>query len=325
MTLKRREAVVLLGAALVGSRNSFAQDYPSRYVRIIVPQPSGGPSDSLTRYIAEELRTRLNQNVVVENRPGAGGAIGLSEAARAAPDGYTLAQVATFTYSINPVLYSNLAYKPERDFRPVAIFAKASGILYVNPNLPARNLAELVAYAKAHPGKLNGAFPGIGNSSQIALALLKKQNDLDFVEVPFQGDAQALVALTAGEVDMMFSVNPTAKQLVETGKLRAIAVAAPGRTPAQPNVPTFSEAGMKDFLDTTAFFGLVTNASVPDAIVGRLNREINLITDTPQYRARLALWGMTPAGGSIKEIGEFLSAERSRWQKAVPESGAKVE
>lgn len=326
MALHRRRFVASCAASALLSGTALAQDYPSRMVRVVVPQPSGGPSDGLTRYVAEQLRTRLNQNVVVENRPGAGGAIGLAEAARAAPDGYTLAQVATFTYSINPVLYPKLAYQPERDFRPVAIFAKTSNILYINPNkLPVQTLSELIAHIKANPGKVNGAFPGVGNSSQIALALLKKQNNLDFVEVPFQGDAQAMVQLTSGQVDLIFSVNPTANTLVEAGKLRAIAVAGPSRSPALPKVPTFAEAGMKNFLDTTAFFGLVTNAAVPDAIAERLNREINHITDTPQFRGRLQLWGMTPTQGSLKEIGAFLGAERTRWQRAVPESGAKVD
>jgi tripartite-type tricarboxylate transporter receptor subunit TctC len=316
-------AAASLALPFAGTRAQPA--WPSRPIRLIVSFPPGGPSDTATRLLADKLRAALGQPVVVENKPGAGGNIGLAEAARAEPDGYTLALIATSTFSVNPSLYTRLSFDVDRDFTPVAVFARTANILFVTPGLPARNLQEFIALARSQPGKLNGGFPGSGNSSHISLAMLRKMAGLDIAGISYPGDAQCLNALMSGEIHMLFSVSTQAAQLVDSGRVRALAVAGPVRAPVLPGVPTFEEAGVKGFFDTTAFFGIATNAAVPREIVERLNREINRAADAPEFRARLNQFNMTPGGGSPDEVIAFTRAERVRWGQAVRESGAKVE
>lgn len=309
----------------LASPSPWAAEYPDRQIRLIVPNAPGGPADSVSRLLGDRLSASLGQPVIIFDRPGATGNIGLGEAARSPADGYTLAQAATANLAINPWMYKNLPFDADKDFTPVALFASTANILFVAPDLPATDLNGLIALAKAKPGQLNGGYPGPGNSSAIALALLRKAAGIDVAGVSYAGDVQAITALISGQIQMLFSVSQSAAQMVQSGKLRALAVAGPQRSVALPNVPTFEEAGLKGFFDTTAFFILVTNSGVPRPVVVRLHNEITRIVETPEFRSRLAQFGMAPMSRNLEDIDGFVKAERARWGVAVRESGAKIE
>lgn len=329
-TSKMQVARALLAAAVtltaVATSSAMAQaDYPNRPVKIIVPFPPGGPSDTLARMVAERLSEAWKQPVVVDNRPGAGGNIGLGLAAKAPADGYTFAQVATSTFAVNPNLYKNLPFDAEKDFIPVALLTRIANVLLVNPEVPAKNLAELVALMKSKPGSLNGGYPGAGNSAHIALVMLERAAGAETTRVPYKGDADGMSALMGGQVQVYFTVSFVAAPQIKAGKVRAIAIAAPARSPGLPEVPTFAEAGLPNFMDTTAWFGLATNTGVPAAIVRKTNEEVNRALATPKVRDYLLRIGATPGSGSAEEFAEFARTERARWGRAVQESGVKVE
>ena len=301
------------------------EDYPNRPVKIIVPFPPGGPSDTLTRLVADRLSEGWKQPVVVENRAGAGGNLGLGIASKAPADGYTLALVATSTFAVNPNLYPNLPFDPDKDFAPVSLLAKIANVLLVNPQVPANNLKEVVALIKAKPGAMNGGYPGAGNSAHISLVLFEKAAGSEVTRVPYKGDADGMNALIAGQIQVYFTVSFVAAPQVKSGRLRAIAIAAPVRSPGLPDVPTFAEAGMPEFFDSTAWFGLVTNAGVSATVQKKLNEDVNRALSAPKLRDYLFQIGAIPGGGTTAEFADFLKAERVRWGRAVKDSGARVE
>lgn len=302
-----------------------ADDYPARPVRVIVPFPPGGPSDTITRMISERLSEQLKQPFVVENRAGAGGTLGLGIAAKAPADGYTLALIATSTYAISPSLYPNLPFDADKDFAPVAQFMKIGNVLLVNPQVPANDLKALVALMRANPKSLNGGYPGAGNSAHIALVLFEKAAGAETVRVPYKGDADGMNALVANQIQVYFTVSFVAAPQIRAGKLRGIAIASPARSPGLPDIPTFAEAGMPGFIDTTAYFGVVTNAGAPAAVVRKLNEEVQRALADPKVRDYLLRIGAVPGSGSVAEFTDYLRAERARWAQAVRDSGAKVE
>lgn len=306
---------------------AFAQadDYPNRPVRVIVPFPPGGPSDTITRMISERLSEQLKQPFVVENRAGAGGTLGLGIAAKAPADGYTLALIATSTYAISPSLYPSLPFDADKDFAPVAQFMKIGNVLLVNPQVPATDLKSLVALMRASPKSLNGGYPGAGNSAHIALVLFEKSAGAETVRVPYKGDADGMNALIANQIQVYFTVSFVAAPQIRAGKLRGIAIASPVRSPGLPDIPTFAEAGMPGFIDTTAYFGAVTNAGAPAAVVRKLNEEVHRALADPKVRDYLLRIGAVPGSGSVAEFTDYLRAERARWAQAVKDSGAKVE
>lgn len=316
-------AVALTLASAVQAQST--EDFPSRPVKIIVPFPPGGPSDTISRLVADRLAETWKQAVVVENRAGAGGNLGLGIAAKSPADGYTMALVATSTFAVNPNLYPNLPFDPDKDFVPVALVTKIANVLLVNPQVPANNLRELLALVKAKPGALAGGYPGAGNSAHISLVLFEKAAGAEILRVPYKGDADGMNALIAGQIQVYFTVSFVAAPQVKAGRLRAIAIASPVRSPGLPDVPTFAEAGMPSFFDSTAWFGLVTNAGVPAPVVRKMNEDVNRALASPKLRDYLAQIGAIPGGGSSAEFADFLKAERARWGRAVKESGAKVE
>ncbi len=319
--------VQVIFAALLCAGNAAAQTgataYPERPVKIVMPFPPGGPTDTIARLIADQLRLSLKQPFIVENKAGAGGNIGLGEAAKAPRDGYTLAIITATTSAINPNLYPNLPYDPDKDFVPIAIFAKVAYALVTRPGVAANNLAELVALMKSQPGTLNGGYAS--TASQVANDLFMKAAGVKFVSVPYKGDANVHTALMSGEVDLYFTVSQQAGSLISAGKLKGIAIASAQRTPIMPNVPTFAEAGMPGFFDLTAWFGLVTNAGVPGEVVARLNQEINRIVSAPEFAARLAQFGFFPFITTPQEAADLVRNDRVRWGRAVRESGATVQ
>jgi tripartite-type tricarboxylate transporter receptor subunit TctC len=325
-----RAGVAALAAGLalfggVGAAYAQAGDFPNRPVKIVVPFPPGGPSDTIARLVAERLGDAWKQSVLVDNRPGAGGNIGLAFAAKQPADGYTLGQVATSTFAVNPNLYKNLPFDAEKDFVPVALLTRIANVLLVNPEVPAKSLTELIALMKSKPGALNGGYPGAGNSAHIALVMLERAAGAETTRVPYKGDADGMQALMGGQVQVYFTVSFVAAPQIKAGKVRAIAIASPQRSPGLPEVPTFAEAGLPGFMDTTAWFGLAAPTGVPMPIVRRINEEVNRALAGPKVRDYLLRIGAAPGSGTAEEFAEFARSERARWGRAVQESGVKVE
>lgn len=313
-----------LGSAAVIASSAMAQDYPVRPVALVVPFPAGGPTDLFARQIGFELSKSLGQQVVVENRPGAGGIIGSQAVARAAPDGYTLLMATTGTHAINATLYSRLGYDPVRDFAPVSTVSHASNLLVVNPNVPARNVKELVALAKSKPGKLTVASSGNGTTIHLSAEMFKAMTQTDMLHVPFKGSAGALIELIAGRVDVMFDNFATAWPHVKAGKLHALAVTDSRRLRAAPDLPTVAEAGVPGY-EATVWFGVLAPAGTPEAVVKRLNAEIRKVLDSAAVKEKFAAEGAEPFPLSPAEFSDLIKADIVRWGEAVKRSGARVE
>ena len=309
----------LLLPALAGAQESW----PSRSIRIVVPFAPGGSSDVSARLVGNHLSTRLGRPVVVENRAGAATVIGTQEAARSAPDGYTLLLTPP-PFVITQFAYPNLPYDPVRDFRPVALLVLAPNALMVRAELPARDLAEFVALAKARPGALSYASPGNGSLPHVAFELLKLQAGIDLLHVPYRGGGPAVADLAAGRVDAMIASPLEAAGQVQGGRIRPLMVAGSPRIPTWPEVPTADEAGLPGF-STPGWFGLSAPAATPDAIVTRLNTEINAVLAMPEVRSRLADLGATAQPGSAEEFGALIEAQRAQWERAVRAASVKVD
>lgn len=321
MRIPRR---VLLGAGLALPLAARAQsDYPSRPIRIVVPFAPGGSSDVSARLVGTHLANRLGRPVVVENRAGAATVIGTQEVARSAADGYTLLLTPP-PFVITQFAYPNLPYDPERDFRPVALLVLSPNALMVRAELPARSFAEFVALAKARPGALNYASPGNGSLPHVAFELLKLRAGIDVQHVPYRGGGPAVADLAAGRVDAMIASPLEAAGQVQGGRVRPLMVAGSPRISAWPEVPTADEAGLPGF-STPGWFGLSAPAGVPDAIVQRLNREIQAVLAMEEVQSRLRDLGAAAAPGTPEAFGQLIAAQRAQWSEAVRAAGVRVE
>lgn len=289
-----------------------AERYPSKPVRLIVPFAAGGNTDIVARAIAQKLTEGLGQQVVVDNRGGAGGVIGTELAARAPSDGYTLLMVSA-SHVINPGL-RKLPYDTRKDFTAISIVADVPVVLVVHPSLPVKTVPELVALAKARPGQLNCASGGNGTTAHLAAELLKSAAGISFVHIPYKGIGPALVDLLGGQVQMMFSAMPSVMPYVRQGQMRALGIAAEKRSPALPDLPTISEAGIPGVVATVSF-ALLAPAAVPREIIARLNGEVVNILRTPDLRKRMLSQGAVPVGNSAAEADRFLAREITRWGK----------
>jgi tripartite-type tricarboxylate transporter receptor subunit TctC len=303
---------------------TLSQDYPSRPIRIIVPFPAGGTADLLARQIGQTMSETLHEQVVIENRSGAGGNIGADLAAKSKPDGYTLLMGTVSTHAINPNLYTKMPYDPVKDFAPVTMVASMPNLLVVHPSVPAKNVAELIALAKAKPGALAFASAGNGTSQHLAGELFKKMAGVDMIHVPYKGNAPAVTDLVGGQVQVMFDNIPVSLQQVRAGKLRALAVTGPARSAVLPDLPTVAEAGLPGY-SITSWFGLYAPSGTSPQIIERLNQEANRALATAQIRRRLTDQGIEPAGGTPDQFADFMHAELVKWGKIVRESGARVE
>jgi len=303
---------------------ALPQDYPSRPIRMIVPFPAGGTADLLARQIGQTMGEALRQQVVIENRTGAGGNIGADLAAKAKPDGYTLLMGTVSTHAINPNLYPNMPYDPVKDFAPVAMVARMPNLLVLHPSVPAANVAELIALAKARPGTLAFASAGNGTTQHLAGELFKKMADVDMIHVPYKGNAPAVTDLVGGQVQVMFDNIPVSLQQVRAGKLRALAVTGPARSPVLPQLPTVAGAALPGY-NITSWFGLYAPSGTSPQIIERLNREANKALAIVPIRRRLTDQGIEPAGGTPGQFAEFMRTELVKWGKIVRESGARVE
>jgi tripartite-type tricarboxylate transporter receptor subunit TctC len=300
-----------------------AQTYPTKTITLVVPFPAGSTTDLVGRIMATKLSENIGQQVIVENRGGAGGAIGTEGVARAAPDGYTLLMGTIGTHAINVSVYPKLPYDPVADFTPIIQFGTAPNVLVVNPSLPVKSVKELIAYAKANPGKLNYGSSGNGTSNHLSGALFSAREGLETTHVPYRGGAQAITDLLRGEISFMFYHYLPLLAHIQEGKLRAIAVTSKDRIAALPDAPTMSQAGINDF-EVSAWFGVYAPAKTPAAIVQRLNSEIAKIIGSPSAKESLVGQGIDPVHGSPEDLAALMKSEIARWAKAVEISGARL-
>jgi tripartite-type tricarboxylate transporter receptor subunit TctC len=325
-----RRAFALLGAALtvcVLTAPVAAQSYPTKPIRLVVPYPPGGPLDAAARALAERVKEPLGI-VVVENRPGAGGNLGVDHVAKSAPDGYSLVIGAVATHAINPWLFSKLPYDPIKDFAPITLVAHVPNVLVMTPEraqqLNIRSAPDLIAYARANPGRLNYASGGNGSAGHMAGELLKSQAKISAVHIPYAGAAPAQLGLLAGQTDFMFDNLASALAQVKAGKLRAFALTTTRRSDAMPDVPTMAESGMPGF-DVSTWFGIFAPAGTPAPVVERLNKAFTSGLQSPEMRDRLARMGAEPAPMAPAEFRQFVQAELAKYEKVVKFSGARVD
>jgi tripartite-type tricarboxylate transporter receptor subunit TctC len=317
--------VAAFSVALSGSAHAADAPYPTKPVHLIVPFPAGGGADTLARLVMPKVAKVLGQPIVIENRAGAGGNVGAELVAHAAPDGYTLLYGTNGTHAINPSLYRNLNFDPAKDFIPVSRMTEIAAILIVNPKVPARSTAELIQYARAHPGKLNFASAGNGTTSHLAGELFRTQAGIDIVHIPYRGGALALTDLIGGQVEMMIEVMPNAYPQVRADRVRGLAVSTATRFPTAPEIPTIAESGLPGF-EASAWDGIFAPAGTPLPIVQRLNAAISQALADPDLGAALLARGAQPVSGSTPEsFMRFIAASAERWGAAVRTSGAKVD
>jgi len=304
---------------------AFAQSgYPARPIRMVVPFPPGGPTDIVARPIAQKLSEQLSQQVIVDNRGGAGGNIGAESVARAAPDGYTLLMGTVGTQAINPALYKKLTYDPTRDLVPVALVAVAPVALVVHPSVGAKSVKELLALASAKPGRLTFGTAGSGTPGHLTGEMFKSATATSLVHVPYKGSAPAVSDLIGGQISLMFDPIQSVLPHIRAGRIQALAVSSARRSGALPDVPTLQEAGVQG-VETTAWWGLLAPAKTPREVIARLSAEAQRVVQTADLRERLGAVGIEPMGLGSEAFAEFQKAELSKWGRAVRESGATVD
>jgi len=321
--VNRFAKVVGLVAFLLCSA-SFAQTWPVKPIKWIVPFAPGGTTDILARTIGEKLSVALGQPVIIENKPGAGGGVGADFTAKATPDGYTIMGGTISTHAINASLYKSLPYDPVKDFVPITLIARVPNMLVVNPEIPARNVAELVALLKTNPGKYSFASSGNGTSQHLSGELFKSMAGVDMQHIPYKGSPPALQDVVAGQVAMTFDNITTAWPLAKAGKLRALAVTTAKRSSIAPDVPTLAESGLAGY-EVGSWQGVFAPAGTPPAIVQRLNTEIVKIINTPDVKEKLIALGAEPVGNTSEEFGALVKTEGVKWAEVVKKSGAKVD
>ena len=326
----KSKALATVAAALVAlmvgltPTAAVAQAYPEKPVRIVVPYVAGGNLDVITRLFAKALGDEFGHPFIVDNRPGANGNTGTELVVHAAPDGYTIAMVAAGTMTINPALYRTMPFDPERELLPITLVASGPMVLQVHPSLPVKNLAELRAYAKANPGKLNFGSGGNGTLSHLSTEMLKARAGLDIVHVPYKGTALAVTDLVAGHIHGMFDTLSTAAPRIKEGALRGIAVTSMKRSAALPEVPTIHEAGLEGY-SADAWSGLVAPLNTPREIIAKIQAAVARIAASPEIQTRLESVGSVAVGSSPEEFRDVIRADKRKWAEVLKVSGAKVE
>ena len=315
--------IVLFAVAGSLAPTAWAQTYPAKAIRIIVPFPAGGTSDILSRAIGQKLNEEWKQPVIVDNRPGASANIGAELLVKSPADGYTLFCASTI-HTINPSLYSKLAYDPIRDFTPITLLAATSQVLAVHPSVPVKTVKELIAYAKKRPGELNYSSAGNGSQPHLTAEMFKARTGIDIVHVPYKGAPPQIADLLAGHVALTFGTSPTAVPHVKSGKLRALGVSTAKRITALPDVPTIDEAGVPGF-EASGANGLVGPAGMPPAIVEKLNATVVRIVREPAMSKFLSDQGAEPWTTTPAEYATYIKSEVAKWAKAVKDSGARID
>jgi tripartite-type tricarboxylate transporter receptor subunit TctC len=311
----------VLALAMASAHAGTRGVYPDRPIKIVVPFTPGGTSDVLARTLAEQMALDLGQPVVVENRPGAGSALGTGMVARSAPDGYTLLMGSSSALAVNPALQDNLPYDAARSFTPISMVASIQNILLVNPSLPVRNVQELIAYAKAH--KLFFASAGTGSSPHMSAELFQSMAGIAMTHVPFKGGPQALSEVVSGRVNLVFDNMPTAMTMVKSGQLRGLAVTGSHTSPMVPGIPTVASQGLSGY-DVTAWYGLLAPAGTPQAIVDLLGKETATILARDDVRKKLVGLGTEPQSMAPAAFGDFMAGERAKWAQVIQKAGIKT-
>ena len=317
---------MFLGACLAVALAAAApaQDYPLRPITLVVPYPAGGGNDLIARVVAEKMSAALGQPMVIENRGGAGGSIATRQVARAEPDGYTLGLGGTGTLAIDPTLYPNVGYDPRKDFAPVGLIATSALAVLVNPAVPAKTIAELIALARREPGKLNYASAGVGSGIHLGAELFAHMAAIKLTHIPYKGSAPALTDLVGGHVAIYFSSLPPAIGLVKDGKVRALAVTGPERSKIFPDLPTVAESGLPGYA-AVLHYGIVAPAGTPKPIVDKLAAALRAAIASPDVQARIATDGAEVMGMTPDEYAADIDREETKWSEIVRRSGAKGE
>ncbi len=316
--------VLAIAATVLGTAVAMAQSYPSKPIRIIVPYPAGGTSDILARAIGPGITAALGQPVLVENKPGSTGNVGADLVAKSPPDGYTVLLADIGSLAIGPSIFPTLPFDPVKDFAPVLMVAYSPHLLAVNPALPARDVKELIALAKAKPGTLNFAVSGVGGANHLAGVDFALRTGIKWTYIPYKGGAQAITDVVGGQADVLFNGMVATYPMVKGGKLKALAISSSKRFAAAPDIPTVAESGLPGF-ETGSFQGIVAPAGTPPEIVSKLHQTITKILASPEMQERLATAGAELRPGSPAEFGAFIRDEKARWAKVVKESGEKFE
>jgi tripartite-type tricarboxylate transporter receptor subunit TctC len=314
----------LLAALLLFSSTAFGQDYPSRAVRMIIPLPPGSTPDIVGRALSTRLSEAWKQPVVVENKPGAGGNIGTAEAARAAPDGYTLLISINGPIAVNKALYGNLPYDAEKDLKPISLLASGAQALAVHPSVPANDVKQFLDHLRRNPDKLSYGSVGSGSASHLTMELLKSQAQVAIVHVPYKGFPPVVQDLLAGQIQATFAIVPAVLGQIKAGKLKGLAVTSAGRSSLAPDIPTLAEQGFPQF-DATAWIGLLAPAGLPPAITDRISGDTQRIMRQPEVRQALVSQGFEVVGGTPDEFASFIRAETDKWTRIVKLTGARAE
>jgi len=313
-----------LAAWMAVAPGAWGQSWPAKPIKLVAPSTPGDAPDVIARMVAEKLSTALGQQVVVENRPGAGGVVGSDAVAKAAPDGYTLIMGNAGSHGINAAVYTKLPYDIQRDFAPVSQVAVAPNVMVINPGVPATSVAEFIAYAKAQPGKLSYASGGNGSSAHMSMELFKSMAGIDLTHIPYKGSSPALTDVVGGQVVAFIGNMPPTVPLVKGGKLRALAVTTKTRSPLMPELPTIAESGLPGY-ETVAWFGVLAPAGTPPEIVNRLSQEIAKIAKSPEMREKLLAMGAEPVGSTPEEFKGVIDRDIAKWKPLAQKVGIKVD
>jgi tripartite-type tricarboxylate transporter receptor subunit TctC len=316
-----RRAALMFAAASFAAANAFAQGWPAKPIRMIVPFPAGGGTDVLTREITAKMS---GYNFVIDNKPGAGGNFGVDAAAKSAADGYTLVMGQTSNLAINPTLYSHLPYDPVKDLTPIGLVASSPLLIVASANSPFHTLADVVKEAKAHPGSINFASSGNGTVAHLATVEFQKQAGIKLTHIPYKGASQGTTDVISGAVQLYVSSVPTLIGHIRSGKMRALAVTSAKRVGDLPNVPTVAESGYKGF-EAVTWFGILGPASLPKDMVAKLNADINKALQTPELKKQFDAQGADPLGGTPEQFARLIRDDLTRWGTVVKESGAKID
>ena len=322
--MKKIASLLLLSGIAVVNAQAQAQDFPNRAIRLVVPFAAGGVTDTSGRAVADRLSARLGHQVVVENRPGASGNIGTEQVAKSAPDGYTLVLGFDGTMVINPHVFAKMPFDPVRDFAPVTKLGDATIIVVAHPSLPVKNMTELIAYSKTKPNTLSYGTSGTDGTPHLAGEMLKQRHGLDWTHIPYKGGGQAIIDVIAGQIPLVYTAVASSQQHVKSGKLRALGVSSAKRSSSLPDVPTFVESGLADFI-VDSWVGILAPAKTPRAIVDRLNKETVAALAEPAIRERYSVLGIEPVGNTPEQFAAQIRDDLARWEKVVKQAGIKLE
>jgi tripartite-type tricarboxylate transporter receptor subunit TctC len=316
--------VSLCVAGIVAWQRAYAQSYPTKPVRLVIPYPAGGGTDIIMRPFVQHLAERLGQPVVIDNRGGGGGSIGMEAAARATPDGYTIVMALTAQLAVNPALYKNLPYDPVKDFTPITLFADGPYVLVVHPSLPVKSVQELVELARKRPNEITYGSAGSGSGAHLAAERLKIMTGIKMLHIPYKGGGPALTGLLSGEVQVLFPTWAEGRGFIKEGRIRALGVTTARRPKALPNIAPIAEAGVPGY-DSGVWYALLAPAGTPRAIIDRLNRETIIVLNNPEYSKLLVEQAIEPIGSTSEELTQHIKRELDKWAKVVKDAGVRID